>query len=91
MSRDSVEYEFDLPDGSVRHEIVDLTSEQSVMSQCQALARLHGATGFRPLSMSKRVEVVPMGGEFYVYQGEKLLRVCPSIGMANEVAAGARA
>lgn len=27
-------------------------------------------------------------GEFYVYRGEKLVRVCPSIGMAREVAAG---
>jgi hypothetical protein len=27
--------------------------------------------------------------EFYVYRGEKLVRVCPSIGMAREVAAGA--
>ena len=26
--------------------------------------------------------------EFYVYAGEKLVRVCPSIGMAREVAAG---
>lgn len=26
--------------------------------------------------------------EFYVYVGEKLIRVCPSIGMAREVASG---
>jgi hypothetical protein len=26
-------------------------------------------------------------GDFYVYRGEKLIRVCPSIGMAREVAA----
>jgi hypothetical protein len=26
--------------------------------------------------------------EFYVYHGDKLVRVCPSIGMAREVAAG---
>ncbi len=26
--------------------------------------------------------------EYFVYQGDKLVRVCPSIGMANEVAAG---
>jgi hypothetical protein len=25
--------------------------------------------------------------EYYVYDGDKLIRVCPSIGMANEVAA----
>jgi hypothetical protein len=27
--------------------------------------------------------------EYQVYRGEKLIRVCPSIGMAQEVAAGA--
>ena len=27
--------------------------------------------------------------EFYVYAGEKLIRTCPSRGMAEEVAAGA--
>jgi hypothetical protein len=32
--------------------------------------------------------IVPMDGEFYVYQGSKLVRVCPSIGIAREVAAG---
>ena len=26
--------------------------------------------------------------EFYVYQGQKLIRVCPSEGMAREIAAG---
>ncbi len=29
------------------------------------------------------------GFDYYVYKGEKLIRVCPSIGMAREVAAGA--
>lgn len=28
------------------------------------------------------------GSDFYVYDGVKLVRVCPSIGMAQEVAAG---
>lgn len=28
------------------------------------------------------------GSDFYVYAGDKLVRVCPSIGMAREVAAG---
>jgi hypothetical protein len=32
--------------------------------------------------------VEPHGVDFYVYQGGKLVRVCPSIGMAREVAAG---
>lgn len=27
------------------------------------------------------------GFDYYVYEGQKLIRVCPSIGMANEVAA----
>lgn len=31
----------------------------------------------------------PPCSEFYVYKGQKLIRVCPSIGMAEEVAAGA--
>lgn len=28
------------------------------------------------------------GSDFYVYDGETLVRVCPSIGMAREIAAG---
>jgi hypothetical protein len=28
------------------------------------------------------------GTDFYVYRGETLVRVCPSLGMAREVAAG---
>lgn len=28
------------------------------------------------------------GSDFYAYVGEKLIRVCPSIGMAHEVLAG---
>lgn len=28
------------------------------------------------------------GSDFYVYRGDTLIRVCPSIGMAREVAAG---
>lgn len=28
------------------------------------------------------------GSDFYVYSGDTLVRVCPSIGMAREVAAG---
>lgn len=28
------------------------------------------------------------GPDFYVYSGDKLVRVCPSLGMAREVAAG---
>ena len=39
--------------------------------------RAHTAPGYPPCT------------EFYVYAGEKLVRVCPSIGMAREVAAGA--
>lgn len=29
------------------------------------------------------------GGSFYVYRGARLVRTCPSLGMAREVAAGA--
>jgi hypothetical protein len=28
------------------------------------------------------------GTDFYVYAGDKLIRTCPSLGMAQEVAAG---
>lgn len=38
------------------------------------------------------VQIIPIqeahGTDYYVYAGEKLVRVCPSIGMAREVAAG---
>ncbi|WP_404713215.1 hypothetical protein [Sphingomonas sp. MMS24-J13] len=34
------------------------------------------------------VAIWDMGGEWYVYNGAKLVRVCPSIGMAREVASG---
>lgn len=38
-----------------------------------------------------KVEIIPVsepwGIDYYVYCGVKLVRVCPSIGMANEVAA----
>jgi len=35
------------------------------------------------------VKGYPPCTEFYVYAGERLVRVCPSRGMAEEVAAGA--
>jgi len=37
---------------------------------------------------SDRVTIYAVDDEFYVYSGQKLIRVCPSIGMAREVAAG---
>jgi hypothetical protein len=40
-------------------------------------------------STGNGVTCFEVGGEFYVYRGTKLVRVCPSIGMAREVAAGA--
>ena len=43
--------------------------------------------------MATRIQIIEVretyGSDFYVYAGDKLLRVCPSIGMAREVAAGA--
>jgi hypothetical protein len=41
----------------------------------------------------ERVRAVTLPGyppcfEYYVYQGDRLIRVCPSLGMAREVAAG---
>ena len=39
--------------------------------------------------MTKIVKVrESYGFDYYVYQGDKLIRVCPSEGMAREVAAG---
>jgi hypothetical protein len=41
------------------------------------------------LAMQRRpVTLWDMGGEWYVYSGAKLVRVCSSIGMAYEVASG---
>jgi hypothetical protein len=38
------------------------------------------------------IQIIPVkesyGTDFYVYRGDTLVRVCPSIGMAREVAAG---
>lgn len=45
----------------------------------------------RPVFTAGSVACFEMGGEFYVYRGDALVRVCPSIGMAREVAAGAAA
>lgn len=50
------------------------------MAQVQIIEqRAYTAPGYPPCT------------EFYVYAGEKLVRVCPSRGMAEEVAAGAGA
>lgn len=49
MAREFVEYEFTLPDGSKRYEIVDLTGDNRLMPQLWAFKKLHGATGFRPV------------------------------------------
>lgn len=35
-----------------------------------------------------RGSIIEISGEFYVYHGRKLIRVCPSEGMAREVFAG---
>ena len=42
---------------------------------------------------SVTIEPVREGGlvTFYVYRGDTLVRACPSVGMAEEVAAGVRA
>ena len=42
--------------------------------------------------MARSVQIIEVresyGSDFYVYLGDRLIRVCPSIGMAQEVAAG---
>lgn len=45
----------------------------------------------QPIFTSGVVACFEMGREFYVYRGDTLVRVCPSLGMAREVAAGAAA
>lgn len=42
----------------------------------------------QPIFTHGHIACYDVGGEFYVYAGQKLVRVCPSIGMAREVAAG---
>jgi hypothetical protein len=37
---------------------------------------------------TRTATIVEMDGEFYAYAGDKLIRVCPSLGMAREVLAG---
>lgn len=49
----------------------------------------NGATKRRHLMQITIHEVrEPYGSDWYVYAGSKLVRVCPSLGMAREVAAG---
>ena len=55
--------------------------------------RLDGPMGARRDIMNKvTIHKVreSYGYDFYVYKGKRLVRVCPSIGMAREVAAGAK-
>lgn len=42
----------------------------------------------QPIFTHGNIACYDVDGEFYVYAGQKLVRVCPSIGMAREVAAG---
>lgn len=52
--RDFEEYEFVLPDGSRRYEIVDLT--QPVFQQVSAFKRLHGAVSGTPIRLVAEIE-----------------------------------
>jgi hypothetical protein len=45
----------------------------------------HGVTDMTTTTIHEVRETY--GSDFYVYSGDKLIRVCPSIGMAREVAA----
>jgi hypothetical protein len=44
-----IEYEFVLPDGSTRYEMVDPDAGTSAMRQVNALMKMHGAYIARPL------------------------------------------
>lgn len=43
------EYEFTLPDGSKRFEIIDLESDCSVMKQIEMFKKMHCAKSARPV------------------------------------------
>jgi hypothetical protein len=47
--------------------------------------RTYGVTDMSIITIHEVRETY--GSDFYVYSGDKLIRVCPSIGMAREVAA----
>ena len=51
---------------------------------------VYGDNPMRLIESTNRVEIWhdPRMDEYYVYGGGRLARVCPSIGMAREVAAG---
>lgn len=51
-----VEYEFVLPDGSKRYELVDPDNDMTVMQQLNLGMKLHGATAARPVQGSLFVE-----------------------------------
>jgi hypothetical protein len=53
-----IEYEFVLPDGSTRYEIVDPDAGTSVIGQVNAFMRMHGAYIARPLR-----QTTPQGQE----------------------------
>ncbi|QWG24151.1 hypothetical protein KMZ93_04270 [Bradyrhizobium sediminis] len=48
-ARDFIEYEFVLPDGSKRYEMVDTNSDMSVMQQINLFMQMQGATAARPV------------------------------------------
>ena len=51
-ARDFIEYEFVLPDGSKRYEIVDTNNDMSVMQQINLGMKLHGAIAAHPVQGS---------------------------------------
>jgi hypothetical protein len=58
-----------------------------VVILCVYIVSIDQLRGMKPMPV-KIIEVQESyGTDFYVYAGSKLIRVCPSIGMAREVAA----
>lgn len=57
--KDFIEYEFVLPDGSKRYEIVDKNNDMSVMQQVNLGLKLHGAIAARPVQANLFEEQKP--------------------------------
>lgn len=50
--KDFIEYEFVLPDGTKRYELVDTSNDMSVMQQINLCMKMHGAVAAHPVQPS---------------------------------------
>lgn len=49
LRHEFAEYQFDMPDGTFRYEIIDLSLDMSPLRQIEMFRRTHGATAARPV------------------------------------------